>query len=139
MTPIEQVVADYLETVTAITAVVGTRIYQLKLPQNATFPAIRVQLVSDDLDYHLRGELNLNSARLQVDAYGKEDPSPDPYRRVTDLADLITAALSGIRFTLDNVRVVGAFHILRRALHEPGTQPLIRVHQDFRFRYQRVS
>lgn len=138
MTPIEQVVTDYIETVSAVTAIVSTRIYQLKLRQNTGFPAVRVQLVSDDRVYGLRGTVNLSRARLQIDSYGTSTGS-DPYGVVAALADAIETALSGIAFTLDNVRVVGAFQIMRLALEEPGTQPLIRIQQDFRFRYKRVS
>lgn len=134
---IEQVVTDRLETVSGVTALVSTRIYQLKLPQKVTFPAIRVQLIDDDREYHLRGPVDIGRARIQVDSYGAEVTS-DPYAVVAAVADAVEAALSGIVFTLGGFRVMGAFQLLRLASHEPGTTPLIRIHQDFRFIYERV-
>lgn len=134
---IEQVTTDRLESVSAVTNLVGTRIYQLKLRQNTQFPAIRVQLISDPRDYHLRGEIDLGRARVQIDSYGLETGA-DPYGAVAAVADAVEVALSGVVFTVGGFKVKGAFQIFRRALHEPGTQPLIRIHQDFRFRYSRV-
>lgn len=139
---IEQAVTDYLETKEPVTNIVGTRIYQLKMPQGESRLSLRVQLISDPRDYHLRGEQALRRARLQIDSYGPEKlttGSTDPYAAVNALADAVDAALSGVRFVIDSIRVTGAFQILRRALHEPGTTPLIRIHQDFRLRYERVS
>lgn len=134
---IEQAATDYLETIAPVTQIAGTRIYQLKLRQNSQYPAVRVQLISDPRDYHLRGVERLRRARLQIDSYGAET-GIDPYGLVTTLADAIEDAMGGVRFVVDDVHVVGSFQILRRALHEPGTTPLIRIHQDFRLRYKRV-
>lgn len=138
---IEQAVTDLLKATPTVTAIVGTRIRQLKLRQNETFPAVRVQLISDEGAKHLRGVERLKASRLMIDAYNTEASvaGSDPYAVVANLAEIIEGVLDGARFTVGNVRVRGAFQVLRRSDHEPGTQPLIRVQQDFRFRYERVS
>lgn len=134
---IEQVVTDRLESLSAVTAIVGTRIYQLKLRQNTAFPAVRVQLISDTKTYHLRGTDGIARARVQVDSYNSETGS-DPYGRVAALAEAIEEGMSGIRFDLGGFRVIGAIQVLRLSSHEAnGPQPLIRMQQDFRFVYER--
>jgi hypothetical protein len=137
---IEQVVVDYLETITAVTALVGARIYQLKLRQGTAYPAIRVQVIDDSTPYHLRGEVNLASARVQVDAYHNESGT-DPYATLMAVSDAVLDALSGVRFTVGTTEVTGAFQVLRRT--EPEVQPsgitLLRDQQDFRLRSRRVS
>lgn len=57
-----------LEEVSAVTALVGLRIYQGTLPQNPELPAIRVQLVDDAAPVHLRGGGVLYRTRVQVDS-----------------------------------------------------------------------
>lgn len=135
---IEQVIADRLEATPAVTDLVGARIYQLKLKQNTTFPAIRVQLVDDLHGHHLRGADDPARARVQVDSYGSETGA-DPYVTVQSVADAVAAALDGERFTSAGVRVTGVFEDSRLVEEEPGTTPLIRVRQDFRIVYDHVS
>ena len=137
---IEQAVVDHLETVTPVTALVGARIYQVKLRQGTAYPAIRVQVIDDVKPYHLRGEINLRTARVQVDSYHNESGA-DPYGTLATVSDAVETALSGIRFTAGTIRVVGAFLVYRRT--EPEVQPsgitLLRDQQDFRFRSRRIS
>jgi len=57
-----------LEAVAAVTALVGTRIYQGVLPQGGPFPAIRVQRISEVQPMQLRGAIGIFSARVQVDS-----------------------------------------------------------------------
>jgi hypothetical protein len=137
---IELAVIDRLKATPAVTALVGQRIYQLKLKQNTAFPAVRVQLADDVATYHLRGGTKLKVARVQIDAYGSQTVAAgvDPYDIVADLASAIEEALSGIRFVEDDVQVTGAFQVFRRVSDEAGTNPLIRQQQDFMFRYKRV-
>ena len=42
--------------------IVGVRIYQMKLPQKVTYPAIRMQLVNKRNGHHLRGHGRGNPA-----------------------------------------------------------------------------
>jgi hypothetical protein len=53
--------------VSPVTALVGTRIYALVLPQKGALPAIRVQQIGETQDAHLRGPTSLAVTRVQVD------------------------------------------------------------------------
>lgn len=131
---VEQAVRERLLADAPLAALVGTRVYMLKLPQKPTLPAVRVQLVDEPKEYHLRGEDGATRARVQVDAYQYETAS-DPYDSVSDVADAAHAALSGTTFTdatsPASVEVTGAFRQSRRVLYEADEFRLIRISQDF--------
>ena len=52
---ISDAVCHRLRDDAGVNAFVASRVYQLKLPQQPTLPAIRVQLISEPSVYHLRG------------------------------------------------------------------------------------
>lgn len=86
-----------LEAVAAVTAIVGSRIYQGVLPQGGTFPKIRVQRVSEQDELHLRGSNGIIADRVQVDS-------------VSDAADAVgiaTALDAAIRGNSAGSSVVG--------------------------------
>lgn len=131
---VEQAVRERLLADGALAVLVSTRVYMLKLPQKPTLPAVRVQLVDEPKDYHLRGEDGATRARVQVDAYQYETAT-DPYDSVSDVADAAHDALSGQRFTDTgspvSLEVTGAFRQSRRVLYEVEAFRLIRISQDF--------
>lgn len=90
MTVVEAV-RSRLATVSALTALVSTRIYSLKLPQTPTLPAVRLQQVSEVEPMQLRGSSGLARARVQVDAYAQEGSGTDPYAQ----AHQVSAAAHG--------------------------------------------
>lgn len=104
----------------------GSRVYMLKVPQQlATWPAVRVQLIDDPGDYHLRGGSGLKRARVQVDCYAPESSGGDPYATVVTLADQIDgddagSGLSGFAGSIEDVTVTGLFRIDRRPMYEAG-------------------
>ena len=57
-----------LEAISAVTALVSTRIYQGILPEHARFPAIRVQRISENEFMHMRGTSAIYRTRVQVDS-----------------------------------------------------------------------
>jgi hypothetical protein len=120
-----------------VSAFVGTRVYQLKLPQQPTLPALRVQLVSEPTTYHLRGPVNAWQALVQVDAYASEfDPAfPDPYDQVERLATAVEQALSGVLATVGPIAIIGCFRVSRAPLYEPGELRLARILQEYRCTY----
>ncbi len=61
---------SFLTGVTALTAIVGTRIYPNSLPQNPVFPALTYALVSAPHDHTLTDAAGIVRARIQFDAYG---------------------------------------------------------------------
>jgi hypothetical protein len=85
---VEEAIRARVESLSAVTAIVGTRVWLDKLPQNPTFPAVLVRLVSDPRGQHLRGPDGLPVARVQVDAIAKEG-STDVYMVATELEQAI--------------------------------------------------
>lgn len=129
---VEQAIREYLLDQAAVTALVSTRIYLDKLPQSPTYPALRVMLISDPKDYHLRGEDGLSRARIQVDAY-QDERAADPYSAAT-VGAAVHAALSGTRFDTGEspgITVTGIFRVARRRSFEPAELRLLRISQDF--------
>jgi hypothetical protein len=132
----EVAIATRLAADAAVAALVAARIYQLKLPQNPTLPAIRVQLISDALSYHLRGEEGIRRSRVQVDVYVAD--AGDAYAAAEQLAEAVHAALSGARFTLSDggspastATVTGVFREARGTLYEAEELRLVRIQQDY--------
>lgn len=135
MTP-EVAVAERLLDITAVTTLVDQRVYVDKLPQQATYPAVLVQLVHEPTDYHLRGGLRFR-ARVQVDAYVKEGAGP--YDDVMALADAIHgddagSGLSGwigSTFGSPAFYITGILRIDRARGYEPDELRLLRQRQDY--------
>lgn len=127
---VERMVADRIAADSAVQALVSTRVYQLKLPQRPTLPAIRVQLIDEPETYHLRGEDSVTRARVQVDAYVWEVGVTDPYASVEAVADAARDALVGEPFTTGG-RTGSAFRETRSVIYEGEELRLIRVTQDF--------
>lgn len=134
MTP-EAAVVERLLDISAVTAIVGTRVYLDKLPQQATYPAVLVQLVHEPISRHLRGSLRWR-ARVQVDAYVKD--VGDAYSTDVDLADAIHGddAGSGLEawfgsFGSPTFNVTGILRVERERGYEPEEFRLLRQRQDY--------
>lgn len=135
MTP-EQAVLERLLSLAPVTALVGTRIRQLKLRQGETLPAVRVQLVDDLTSAHLRGGTGQYVARVQVDAFAAESSGSDPYASVTSVADAIHgddagSALSGWAGDGEDIKI-HACHRADRAVSYDGDElRQVRCRQDY--------
>lgn len=139
---IEAAIRDHLVADAGVFAIAGTRGYQLKLPQEPTLPAFRVQLISDPRSYHMRGPNKLCRARIQIDAYGEESARPDPYATTNSLALAIEAVLSGKVFIAGSpieCKVTGAKQEDRRVGYESEELRQIRVSLDYTVWYRVVS
>ncbi len=88
MTP-EQAVVERILDISAVTALVSTRVYMLRLPQHSTLPAIRVQVIDDPGAYHLRGPNYPVTSRVQVDVYAAESSGSDPYSAAIAVAEAV--------------------------------------------------
>ena len=64
---VEEAIRARLLALPLVTAEVDSRVYTLTFPQNPTWPAIRVQEISEQEDFHLRGSIGLRRGRVQVD------------------------------------------------------------------------
>lgn len=136
---IEEVVRARLLTV--VGGIVGNRVYLDKLPQGVTYPAVRVTLIDDQVDYHLRGPVGAKSARVQVDAYAAEASGLDVYDQVTGIADAIegdglgtsATGLSGWVGVLGSppFYVEGGFRVSRTRWYDPQELRVLTMSQDF--------
>lgn len=123
---------------------VGTRIWQLVLPQNAILPAIRIQLITVLGNVHLMGETNLFRTRIQIDAYAGVTSGGDPYRTASDLAAAVhgnwlttpvTFGLQGWRGDVGGtppaIAIRGISRVDREPFYEAEERQLIRMRQDY--------
>lgn len=134
MTAVEIAVAEHLEGTGAVAALVSDRVFQLVIPEGATLPAIRVQLIDDPRRYHLRGSDGAHRALVQVDAYAGEASGEDPYAEAAAVADAIDDAMSGQRFFAGSpidVEITGALRVSRRPLYDPDELRQVRVLQEY--------
>jgi hypothetical protein len=97
-----------LEMVSALTALVSTRIYQGILPQGGLLPALRVQRVSENQPMHTRGSVSVFATRVQIDAVSD---SVDVALNVDAVlyGDGAGSALVGFRGSAGGVLVQGIF------------------------------
>lgn len=131
---VEQAVVERLLGDATVAALVSTRVYQLRLPQSPTLPAVRVQLIDHPLLYHLRGGEQVSNCRIQVDAYAENASGTDPYDAAADVADAITAAMSGQQWSATGtppIDVVACFRIDRRPAWEAAEIGAVRILQDW--------
>lgn len=87
MAQLEKRIYAVLTGYTGVSALVGTRVYPLVLPQKCTFPAISYLRVSGGQQMNLSGYSRLEAPRIQVDAWAES------YGQAKDLAAAIRAAL----------------------------------------------
>lgn len=125
---VEEAVLARLQDVSAVTAIVGDRIYLDKLPQSPTYPAVRVLMVDDPKGQHLRGTLGTTRGRVQVDAYVSEEHSAAPYVDIAALTEAIegdgngpsASGLFGWIGSIDGIRIVNVQHAAgRRRQYDP--------------------
>ncbi len=94
MANVGQNVRTYLQTKSAVTDLISTRMYPLRLPQNATMPAITYQIVSRTHEEHMTGAAGLALARLQLDCYATTHAGSHA------LAEAVRASMHGYRGTM---------------------------------------
>ena len=119
----------------------GSRVHMLKLPQKPTLPAVRVQVIDDPEQYHLRGGAGIARARVQVDSYAAEGSGTDPYETASGLADAIDgddagSGLSGFAGHVEDVFIASMQRIDRRPFYEAGELRLVRIQQDYYVDYR---
>lgn len=140
---VEEAVIARLQTVSAVTALVSTRIYLDKLPQSPTYPCVRVQLIDEQTGQHLRGGESLRVARVQVDAFAREVSGVNPYALAVSVADAIHgddagSGLQGWSGTLGSpaVTVVSVFRSDRRRYYDPEELRLVTMSQDYQVTFR---
>jgi len=139
----EDAVIARLLALSAVTALVSTRVYLDKLPQSPTYPCIRVTLVSEQGSGHLRGADALKPALVQVDAFAREVSGVDPYAMVNAVAAAVHGddAGSGLSGWAGDVggspasHVQGCQRIDRRRSYDPDELRVITMSQDYQVHF----
>lgn len=122
----------YLRTISALTALVSTRIYPAKLPAGTSttptpMPALTYQMVDEPV-ITTHDNQQLFTARIQFDAWGGSFGSAHA------VADALFTVLHGYKGMMSTVAVGGVFRQLKRDDSDPDVA-LYRVIQDFIFNY----
>lgn len=140
---VEEAVRARLLSLPAVTALVSTRIYMQKLKADPIYPCVRVTLVSDPSDYHLRGESGFGDARVQVDAFAHEVSGVDPYALAVAVAAAIDgdgqgSGLSGYVGSIGSPAFYfdAVFRVDRRPQYDPEELRVLTMSQDFRIHYR---
>ncbi len=81
------VIYSRLSGFAGLSALVGSRIYPNKLPQDPTFPAVRYQIIDEVPVHSMQTTSGMREARVQVDVF-----DPD-YSDVTAVSDQVELAL----------------------------------------------
>lgn len=89
----------HLSTDAGVNALVGTRIYPLLVPLDATLPAIAYQRISGPRDHHHQGASGLAVARIQLTYVGGS------YSEAKQVAAAVRATLDGRRGGLGSTTV----------------------------------
>jgi hypothetical protein len=77
-----------LTTDAAVSAVVGTRVYWVKVPQGTALPYVRLQTISDPRPVHLQGYESARVTRVQADCFAAT------YGAARGLAEKIVTAVA---------------------------------------------
>jgi hypothetical protein len=110
---IESELRTYLLAQSGIAALIGTRVYPMKLPQSPTLPAITYQRVSGSRVQSLTGPSGMAHPRIQVDCWAAS------YDGAKALAAEVQDDLDGYRGTMGTTRVGGVIVYGDRDWYEP--------------------
>lgn len=100
----------------AVSAIVGTRIYPVVLPQKPTLPAITMQRIPGSRVRSTRGPSGLAQSRYQVDCWAATQTAAE------ELAGVVRAATDGYRGTVSEVRIGGISVSGDRDFYEPDAK-----------------
>jgi hypothetical protein len=106
-------------------AIVGTRLWFLFLPQNPTLPAVTIQQISGLRESAMGADVGKVQGRVQVDSWG------DSRGGAKNLAEQVRAALQRLRGTFDGTTINAAFLDSETEEFESGSHAW-RVRQDYR-------
>lgn len=126
MAEIEEAIYSRLTAASAVTALVSTRIYPNKIPQEATLPAVAYQRISARRVKAHAAPTGLARVRVQVTCVART------YSEVKGLAVVVRKALEGVIGTVGGLAVQGSW--LETDADEYGdAEGLHSVRQDFMF------
>lgn len=137
----EEAVATRILALPAVTAIVGTRVWLVMLPQSPVTPCVRVQQISQlDEGLHQRGAGGVGWARVQVDAVADVTDGGNGYNTARTLTDAIhgdgrgdaATGLLGWRGVVGPLTITGIVSMLDAvADYTPDELRQIRMRRDY--------
>ena len=126
---VEDGLFSYLSTDSGITALVSTRVYPLRMPQNATLPAVTFTRISGPRSHALSGPTGCGMARIQIDAWATT------YASAKAVIDTVRSALDGYSGTAGSETIKSSLLQTETDFYEPETN-VYRVSQDYFIKYE---
>jgi hypothetical protein len=128
-----------LLALSAVTALVGQRVWTFSLPQDPTLPAVCIQQVSEVEELHLRGTSKWKRARVQIDAVAGETSGGDPYDTAIDVDAAVyggfsagaATGLAGFSGTVGGVEIGVIRPVDRREDYSPDELRQVRISRDW--------
>lgn len=77
---VEEALAARIAGLSAVTAIVGSRVYLDKTTQDPTYPLVLVYSAGDHRDQHMRGPEGTRYSRVSVEARAHEESGIDTYQ-----------------------------------------------------------
>jgi len=130
-----------LLSLSAVTAIASTRVRTMRLAQNDTFPAVRVQEISETEPMQLRGSVGLLRSRVQVDSYAEEVSGVDAYAQARDLdaavhGDGAGSGLCGFAGTVGDMVIRAIFPMSRVPMSEvEEPRRFLRIMREYEVHY----
>lgn len=119
----------------AVTAIVGQRIYWVDRPQSSAFPAITLQIIDDEREQHMGGFQSRQFCTVQVDIWAVSTNTQAGYATAKAGKEAVIVALTP-EVTANGIKFGTATNITARDLSErTETQFIYRQSIDFRFNY----
>jgi hypothetical protein len=119
-------------SVAAVSALIGTRMYPGKLPQDPTYPAVTYTRISGPRLYSHQGATGLAEGRFQFDCWAAS------YSAAKSTAAAVRESLEGFRGTVGSDVIASIFAVHEADSYEPqeGDEGDWRVSLDFWVRYE---
>jgi hypothetical protein len=126
---IEQHLYQRLTGFAGLTALVATRVYPQKLPQEPTYPAVTYLTVSALRESAMSADPGVARRRFSVIAWGAT------FTSASDVAEQVRAALQRYKGTLDGTEVLDSYIVLTRDLYNDDAK-VFSVVNDFDIAYR---
>lgn len=131
-------ISTRLSAQTAVTAIVGTRISSLVLPQNETLPAIRLQQIGRDTPMTLRGSAGVVRAVVQVDCIASGLAAAEALIAAVrgDFTGGVATGLVGFKGLIGSTRVQAIIPASDEQVFDAAELNQVKVTQDFAITFE---
>ena len=129
MARIDQALFTRLSTYAGLAALVGTRVYPLRLPESLVLPAVVYTRITGERESAIASDVGLAHGVWQFDAWAAK------YDGARTVADEVLGALKRQEFTAASVDVLEALLEREHELYEPEAR-LYRVSMDLTVWYR---